>query len=321
MSRTVHAYKFRTRDEKNGADVAVPTTTPRVPVLRGGKDQESTSGQGSGRGRSRFGEILRHGLLLVSSLVMIVPFVWMILGAFKPAAELGRAVPTFFPEMPTLRNFEALFRDHPFGIYFLNSLVVTSITVAFILFTSSLLGYIFARANFRGANVLFALIISAMIIPFEVIVVPLSLIVQDLGLTNTRTALVLPFVIDAFGIYLFREFMRAIPKDYFEAAKIDGASEWRIYRSIALPQCRPVVATLGIFSFVYMWDQLLWPIVVLSSTENKTLPVGIAELSTESGQRFDLTLAAGVLAVIPPLILFLFLQRKIVTGVVMSGLK
>lgn len=270
---------------------------------------------------SRPAEVVRHGFLLLTSLVMILPFAWMILGAFKPAAELGRAIPTFLPAAPTLQNFKSLFRNHPFTVYFLNSLLVTTVSVMLILFTSSLLGYIFARGNFFGSNILFALIITAMIIPFEVVVVPLSLIVQSIGLTDTKTALIIPFVIDAFGIYLFREFTRGIPNDYFDAAKVDGASEWRIYRSIALPQCRPVIATLAIFSFVYMWDQLLWPIVVLSSTDKKTLPVGIAELSTESGQRFDLTLAAGVLAVIPPLILFLIFQRKIVTGVVMSGLK
>lgn len=262
-----------------------------------------------------------NAALLAGSLLMIFPFVWMILGSLRPAAELSRPAPSLLPESPSLDNFVALFTARPFERYFLNSLFVTGVTVALILFTSSLLGYIFARGTFVGAKAAFIVIISAMIVPFEVLVVPLFLIVDNLGWQDTYLALIVPYVVDAFGIYLFREFVLGIPKDYFDAAKVDGASEWMIYRSIAMPLCKPVFASLAIFSFVYIWDQLIWPVVVISSDARKTLPLGIALLSTESGARFDLVLAAGVLAVLPPLAVFLIFQRRIVRGVIMAGLK
>lgn len=262
-----------------------------------------------------------NAALLAGSLLMVFPFVWMILGALRPAAELTRPVPSLLPEAPSLNNFVELFAARPFERYFLNSLFVTGVTVGLILFTSSLLGYIFARGAFVGSKAAFIVIVSAMIVPFEVLVVPLFLIVSNLGWTDTYQALIVPYVVDAFGIYLFREFILGIPKDYFDAAKVDGASEWMIYRRIALPLCKPVFASLAIFSFVYIWDQLIWPVVIIASDARKTLPLGIALLSTESGARFNLVLAAGVLAVVPPLIVFLLFQRRIVRGVIMAGLK
>lgn len=265
--------------------------------------------------------VVGNAALLAGSLLMIFPFVWMMLGSLRPAAELSRPAPSLLPESPSFDNFVALFAARPFERYFLNSLFVTGVTVALILFTSSLLGYIFARGRFVGSRAAFIVIISAMIVPFEVLVVPLFLIVDNLGWNDTYLALIVPYVVDAFGIYLFREFVLGIPKDYFDAAKVDGASEWMIYRSIAMPLCKPVFASLAIFSFVYIWDQLIWPVVVISSDARKTLPLGIALLSTESGARFDLVLAAGVLAVLPPLIVFLLFQRRIVRGVIMAGLK
>lgn len=259
--------------------------------------------------------------LLAGSLLILFPFIWMVLGAFKPAAELSRAIPTVLPENPTFANFTTLFATRPFGRYFLNSLGITLITVALILFTSSLMGYVFARGNFIGSKTAFAVIISSMIVPFEVLVVPLFLIVSSLGWQDSYQALIAPYVIDAFGIYLFREFISNVPRDYFDAAKVDGASEWIIYRRIVTPLCKPVFASLAIFSFVYIWDQLIWPIVIISSDAHRTLPMGIALLSTESGARFDLVLAAALLGVVPPLIVFLIFQRRIVKGVVMAGLK
>ncbi len=265
--------------------------------------------------------VLLHVIVGLASLLVIFPFIWMILGAFKPAAELRRPVPTWWPESAGFESFTALFSSFSFDRYFINSVFVTLTAVGLILFSSSLLGYVFGRGGFRGENALFLMFISAMIIPFEVMVVPLFLVISDLGWVDSYQALIVPFVIDAFGIYLFRETMAGIPRDYFDAARIDGASQWTCYRRIALPQCKPIIATLGIFSFVYIWDQLIWPIVAISSNAKRTLPVGISLLSTESGARIDLVLAAGVISVLPPLIVFLIFQRRIIKGAMMSGLK
>lgn len=262
---------------------------------------------------------LNSGLML-GSLIMLFPFIWMVVGAFKPMSELTSPNPTLFPRVFTLSNFTNLLLK-PFGQYFLNSLGVTLIAVTLILFTSSLLGYIFARGGFRGSKAAFFVVVASVIVPLEVTVVPLFLIVSGIGWEDSYQALIIPFMIDAFGIYLFREFMLGIPTDYFDAAKVDGATEWLMYRKIAMPQCKPIFATLAIFSFVYIWDQLLWPIVIISSDSRKTLPIGVSQLSSESGARFDLVLAAGTLAILPPLIVFFLFQRKIVQGVTMAGLK
>jgi len=278
---------------------------------------------GARRGRTRVaaGGLLVNAFLLITSALMFFPFVWLILGSLKPAEELARPAPTFLPEAPSLDNFTRLFTLLPFQTFFANSLLVTIVTVALVLFTSSLLGYIFTRPNIPGATFAFMLIVSSMVMPFEVRVVPMFLIVQSFGWVDTYQSLIVPFAIDGFGVYLFREFIKGIPNDYFDAARMDGASDWTIYRSIILPLTMPVMSALAIFSFVYYWDQLIWPVVAIGTESMKTLPLGIALLSTERGARYDLALAAGTLAVLPPLIVFLIFQKRIVRGVVLAGLK
>jgi multiple sugar transport system permease protein len=271
------------------------------------------------RGPRRF--LLTDAFLLVGALVMVFPFVWMILSAFKPASEIASPTPGLLPADPTLDNFRRLFELIPFATFFVNSVVITAVTVLGVLFTSSLLGYVLAQGRFRLAGAVFLLIVSSIAVPFEVKVVPLYRLMVQLGWDDSYQALVLPFLIDAFGVYLFREYIRNIPAEYFDAARLDGASEWQIYRRIVLPLTRPILATLAIFSFVFYWDQLLWPTIVISSEHLKTLPVGIALLSGERGARFDLAMAAGVLATVPPLIVFLLFQRHIERGVILAGMK
>jgi multiple sugar transport system permease protein len=160
-----------------------------------------------------------------------------------------------------------------------------------------------------------------MIIPFEVRVIPMFLIIRGLNWVNTYQALIVPFIVDAFGVYLFREFIRTIPSDYLDAARIDGASEWRIYQRVVLPLTTSVMSALAIFAFVYYWDMLIWPLVAVSSQEMKTLPVGMLLLTNQRGGIYDLLLAAGLLGVVPNLIMFLIFQRQIVKGVILAGLK
>lgn len=252
---------------------------------------------------------------------MLFPFAWMILGAFKPGAELQRPIPSFFPEHITIENFLKIFTLFPFGRFIFNSLFVTAITVLLILFTSSLLGYIFAKIDFPGSKILFLLILSSMIVPFEVRVIPMFLVIKELNWQDTYQALIIPFVIDAFGIYLFKEFIYSIPKDYIDAARIDGASEWAIYYRIILPLTTPVLSALAIFSFVYVWDQLIWPLVAVSSTAMKTLPLGMVLFSNQRGAIYNLVFAAGTLSVVPPLIVFVIFQKKIIKGMVLAGIK
>jgi multiple sugar transport system permease protein len=260
-------------------------------------------------------------ILIIGSLLMIFPFIWMIFGAFKPASELQRPLPSFFPEDPSLRNFERIFTLYPFGKFFLNSVIVTVITVISILFSSSLLGYIFAKFKYRWLDFIFILVIASMIIPLEVKLVPMFMMIKDFKWEDSYRALIIPFIIDSFGIYLFKEYIRNIPQDYIDSAQLDGANEWGIFFRIILPLTGPVFSALAIFSFVYCWDQLLWPLVVINSDSMKTLPLGIILLSNQRGIIYDLTLAAGLLSVIPPLIIFIIFQKHIVKGAIMTGLK
>lgn len=259
--------------------------------------------------------------LIIGSMIMLFPFIWMILGAFKSASELKRPIPTFFPEAPSFHNFERVFSLYPFGRFFLNSVIVTIITTVIVLFTSSLLGYIFAKFKYRTLDIIFFIVIASMIVPLEVKLVPMFILIRDFSWEDSYQALIIPFVIDAFGIYLFKEYIHNIPQDYLDAAQIDGANEWAIYYYVILPLTGPVLSALAIFSFVYFWDQLLWPLVAVSSDAMKTLPLGLVLLSNQRGIIYDLTMAGGLLSVIPPLIVFIIFQRRIVKGVILAGLK
>ena len=275
----------------------------------------------TGGGRPHWAEIVIGVSLVGASLVMVFPFVWMLLSAFKPASVLTSQNPGFLPLNPTLGNFTQLFGRFPFGLYLANSVGVAVATVAVILFTSSMMGFVLSVTRIRGATVIFVILLSSIAVPFEVKVIPLYSVMVDFHLQDSYAALVLPFAIDAFGIYLFREFMVGIPDEYVDAARLDGASEWQIYWRVVMPMCKPISATLGIFAFVYAWDQLLWPTIVIASDRLRTLPLGIALLSSEQGAQYGLSIAAGLLATVPPLLAFFVLQGRIQGGVMLAGMK
>lgn len=260
-------------------------------------------------------------VVTIVGLIMIVPFVWMFLSAFKPPEEIMRVVPTFFPEQPTLKAFKQIFVLRPFHLYFRNSIIVSTTISCVVLFTSSLLGYCFAKFQFFGKNALFLLIIMMMVLPFETIVVPLFIIVTSLGMGNTLRALIIPFMVEPFGIFLCTQFLLGIPSDLIDAARIDGLSEWGIYWWIITPLIKPVLCVLFIFVFLYQWGFVLWPLVVANSDRVKTVAVGITDLQTRRGFIYDQTLAAAVLTVTPMLIVFFFMRRGIVKGMTLTGMK
>ena len=255
------------------------------------------------------------------AVLMVAPFVWMILSAFKPTAEIIRTIPTFLPEHPTLDNFRTVLTRYTFGRFLINSLIVSLATSTLILFTSSIVGYVFAKIKFRGREVIFLLFLATMSIPFEIIAIPLFLEMKAVGGVDRLWGLAVPFVIDVFGIFLFRQFILSIPDDYLDAARVDGLSEFGIYWKIILPLTRPTIAALAILSFLYHWDSVFWPLILINSSANKTVPLGIILLTTQWGSIYDLTMAASALTVLPVLIVFLIFRRQFIQGFVLSGLK
>jgi multiple sugar transport system permease protein len=276
-----------------------------------------------GQRRRRLSRASLYVLLTIFGVIAAVPFVWMILASFKSGAELRQIPPTFVPQDPTLGNYTTILRDPdlPLELFYRNSLFVAVTTVAATLFTSSLLGYVFAKYEFRGRQPLFWFVLATMMIPAQVTMIPGYLILVQLGLLNNLWGLVLPAFIDAFGIFLMRQFMLSIPDDEIWSARVDGASEWRIYRSVVLPQLKPALATLGMLTFMFHWNAYLWPLIVLTEQEKRTLPIILTWYSTQRTAQPNLVMAASVLMVIPVLIIFALSQRWIVRGLTLTGTK
>lgn len=261
--------------------------------------------------------------LIVFGIIAAIPFVWMILASFKTGAEIRQFPPTFLPSDPTLENYGTILKDPelPLSLFYRNSLFVAVMNVAATLFTSSLLGYVLAKFDFRGRQWLFWFFLATMMIPAEVTMIPGYLILVQLDLLNNLWALVLPSLIDAFGVFLMRQFALSIPEDEIWSARVDGASEWRIYRSIVLPQLKPAIATLGMLTFMFHWNAYLWPLIVLTEQENRTLPIILTWYATQHTSQMQLVMAASILMVIPVLIVFALSQRWIVRGLTLTGMK
>lgn len=266
-------------------------------------------------------DLIFYGVLTIGSIVMMTPFVWMILSSFKKLSEIIRIPPTFFPHEFVLTNYPRVMNMIPIWRYFLNSILVAVVVTFIVLLTSSWAGYVFSKLEFKGKEIIFYSILSTMMIPFFVLLLPLYLMMIRLRWLDSYFGLILPQSVSVFGIFLMRQFMHEIPTSLINAAKIDGASEVRIYYSIILPLTKPALSALGIFTFMWNWDSFLWPLVIISKVEMRTLPLGIAQLSFWVGKSYDLVLAASVMAVIPLIIVFLFFQKNFIKGITLSGLK
>jgi multiple sugar transport system permease protein len=262
-------------------------------------------------------------ILIPASLIALVPFIWMILGSFKTGREIRQIPPTFIPQEFTLENYEKVLTDEnlPLGIFYRNSAIIALANVVQVLFTSSLFGYIFAKFEFRGKKALFWFILSLMMIPHQMTMIPGYLILAKLGLINNLLGLIIPAAIDAFGIFLFRQFALSIPNELLDAARVDGAGEFHIFRRIVLPQLGPALATFGMLTFMFNWNAYLWPLIVLTEERVRTLPIILTWFSNRMVSNDHLTMAASVLVVLPVLIVFLFVQRWIVEGITLSGMK
>ena len=264
-----------------------------------------------------------YAILILGTIVTLVPFVWAVLTSLKPVSEILRVPPTFLPQTWTLKSYLTIFNDPnvPIFRFFFNSLFVAVMHVVITLFTSSLAGYVFAKFRFMGRNASFSFILAQMMVPFQVVMIPTYLILVKLHLVNSLFGLIVPGIIDSFGIFLMRQFIESIPSELIDAARIDGASEFAIYWQIILPQLGASLATLGIFNFMASWNDYLWPLIVITTQEKRTLPLLLTWYNTAHGTRYDLTMAASVLVLLPILVVYIFFQRWIVRGVALTGFK
>jgi multiple sugar transport system permease protein len=272
-------------------------------------------------------DFLRHLpfyiLLTLGLSITLLPFVMMIMSSLKTNTEVLRVPPTFLPEDPTINNYLTIFRDPklPLMKFYLNSTFVAVFNVTSTLFTSALIGYMFAKFQFRGKRILFGWFLTMMMIPSHITMIPSYLILARLHLINSLWGLVIFSAVDAFGIFMMRQFCETLPNELIDAARIDGASEWQIFLRVVLPQLSAPLATLGILGFMGNWNAYLWPMIVLQKIEVRTLPIILTWYnSTHTGQG-GLIMAATVLIVMPILLVLIYFQRWIVKGFVTSGFK
>jgi multiple sugar transport system permease protein len=254
---------------------------------------------------------------------MITPFLWMINASLMTSSEITQQPPVWRPATPQTQNFTDLLEILPFDRLYFNSLLVTGGKVLGVLFTSSIAGFAFAKYDFPGKNVLFYLILATMMIPFFITLIPVFYIVRQLGWINRFQGVIIPGIFSAYGIFLMRQFIIGIPDELLDAARIDGASEPRIYWRIILPLVTPALATLGTFTFIGAWNEFLWPLLVINDREMMTIPLGLNTLRLFAAEQRNLNLlmAGTALSVVPTLIIFVFLQRYFIRGIALTGLK
>lgn len=266
--------------------------------------------------------VILYALVALGALAMLMPLAWMALGSFKTSGELLRNPDAWLPETATLANFTDLIRQRNFGFYFFNSVVVSAACVLGNLVFCSMAGYAFAKMDFAGKRLLFALVLLMLIVPGIATFIPLFVQVINMGLANSYAGLILPFLVTPIGVFLMRQFIGDIPNALLEAARIDGASEWRIFAGIVMPLSKPALATLATLTFLAQWNNFLWPLVIAQSDQMYTLPVALALVSIgANGTNYGLLLAGSVVIITPVLVLFLALQKYFIQGIANTGIK
>jgi len=265
--------------------------------------------------------------LVAAALVMVAPFLWTVSTALKPSADVFASPPKLIPDPATLANFQSVLTLLPFDRYLLNSIVVTGAIVLLNVVFGTMAAYAFAKLRFPGRNLIFAIMLLTLMVPFQVNLIPLYAIMVRLkeatGIIGADTyfGLIAPSAVQVFGIFLMRQFLRTIPNEVLENARVDGASEWRILRSIIFPLAAPGMATLAIFTFIAAWNDFLWPLIVTSSDDMRTLPVGLALLARKNTVNWGQTMAGTVMAAGPMIVVFLVLQRRFIEGLTAGAVK
>ncbi|MED5621982.1 carbohydrate ABC transporter permease [Ideonella sp. BN130291] len=262
-----------------------------------------------------------NGVLLLAAFMALAPLAWMVSVSFMPAGASNTVPPPLLPHEPTLEHYRALFGRGGMGRTFINSLLIALATTLISTLFNTMAGYAFAKLQFRGREKLFSALLAALVIPGQVAMLPLFLMLKGMGLVNSYAGVLIPGLAGIFGIFLVRQYARNVPDELLEAARLDGAGEFRIFFSVVLPILAPVLVTLAVFSFLGSWNDFMWPLIVLTDSELHTLPVALASLSREHVQDNELMMAGAVVTVLPVLLLFLALQRYYMAGLTMGSVK
>ena len=264
-----------------------------------------------------------YTLLTIGGLTMVIPFVWMIATSLKTAAEIYQ--PGFFPAAPTLDNYRHVLFTTPFPRWYLNTIIVATISTASVVFFDSLIGFVFAKYEFPFKNIIFLLILSTLMVPTEMLLIPWFILSAHppIGPTwvNTYWGIAFPGVITAAGAFLMRQFMSGVPDELLDAGRIDGVSEFGLFWRIALPLTLPAVAALAIFNFLGNWNAYIWPLIVTSDKTMMTLPVGLAFFSSEDTSAWHLIMTGATLSIVPLMFIFILFQRNIIKGIALTGVK
>ena len=275
--------------------------------------------------RRRFETLLLNLVVAIGGIIVATPLVWMISSSLKPLNEIYAFPPTLIPQTLTTKNYERLLTDWPFWNWYGNSLVIAIVATITVLFFTSLAGFGFAKYRFKGSGALFIVLLASTMIPFQLILVPLYIVMSKLSWSNSYMSLIIPFMAPALGIFLMRQFMMSIPSELIEAARIDGATEFGIYLRVMLPLARPALAAQAVLTFLGSWNSFLWPLSVLHNRDFMTLPVGmstmIGSVSAGSEPAIGATMAAATLVSIPVILVFISVQKQYVAGLTAAAVK
>jgi alpha-1,4-digalacturonate transport system permease protein len=265
--------------------------------------------------------IINYTIASILVLLFLVPVIYIISSSFKPMNELFTTTPSFFPKKWTISNYTGALARGDFPRYIFNSFIVAVTSTILAVVINSMSGYALAKFRFKGDAVIMIIILSTIMLPLEIIMVPIFQVLKTFGLYNSLWALIIPPAATPTGIFLMRQYLLTIPDEIIQSARIDGASEWRIFYSIILPNAKPAIATLAIFSFMWRWNDYVWPLIAINDPEKYTLQLAIANLTGEFGTDYNSVLAISAVSMIPMLIIFIIFQRQFVQGTVDSGMK
>jgi multiple sugar transport system permease protein len=271
--------------------------------------------------RQRVAKIFLYALLLIGAAISLLPMFWMVSASLMPSGEASTFPPHFLPTTVTFEHYMSLFTRLSIGRYLFNSALIAITVTATSLLINGMAGYAFAKLRFRGRDRLFRALSGGLVLPVQVAMLPLFLLLKNMGLINTYWGVIIPGMSSIFGIFLVRQYALAIPDEMLDAARVDGASEFRIFWSIVVPGIVPILATLAIWTFLATWNDFMWPLIVLSDEAHYTLPVALANLSGEHVQDTELMMAGSVITIIPVMLVFLFLQRYYIQGVMAGSVK
>lgn len=290
---------------------------PEVRQARGERQWTSTGGITT----PTAGRVLTYAVLISLSILVLVPVVWAVLSSFKTQAELAQAPPSPLPSSPAIENYTEALSSFEFGLYLKNSTIVTVGATLLTVVINTMCAYGLAKYNFRGRNILFLVVLGTIMIPLQLIFIPVYQMAAQLGMVNSLWGLIIPPAATPTGVFLLRQYMLTIPDDLIAAARIDGAGELRIFARIVVPLCGPAIAVVTIFSVMWRWNDFLWPLIISQDRSTYTLPVALAQFNSQLVTPFNYILAMSVVSMIPVVVIFLVLQRHIVRGIASTGFK